>query len=50
MGTINILHLQAGVDYSFEKEKGYFILSLLIPGRRGGPFGTGGENPYRLDP
>jgi hypothetical protein len=47
LGTINILHLQAGVDYSFEKDKGYFILSLLIPGRRGGPLGTGGR--IRID-
>ncbi len=47
LGTINILHLQAGVDYSFEKDKAYFILSLLIPGRRGGPFGTGGR--VRID-
>jgi hypothetical protein len=46
-GTINILHLQAGIDYSFEKNKPYFILSLLIPGRRGGPFGTGGR--IRID-
>jgi len=47
LGTINILHLQAGVDYSFEKDKVYFILSLLIPGRRGGPLGTGGR--IRID-
>jgi hypothetical protein len=46
-GTINILHLQGGIDYSFEKDKGYFILSLLIPGIRGGPFGTGGR--VRID-
>ncbi|MGD9346051.1 MAG: hypothetical protein PVH84_09335 [Candidatus Aminicenantes bacterium] len=47
LGTINILHLHAGIDYSFEKDKGYFMLSILIPGKRGGPFGRGGR--VRID-
>lgn len=47
LGTINILHLHAGIDYSFNKDKVYFMLSLLIPGKRGGPLGTGGR--VRID-
>ncbi|MBW2172313.1 MAG: hypothetical protein JRF69_10110 [Deltaproteobacteria bacterium] len=47
MGSLKLLFLQAGVDYSFRHEKTDFILSLAFPPKRGGLFGRGGN--LRID-
>lgn len=44
--SISCISKQVSITLS-KKNKGYFILSLLIPGRRGGPFGRGGR--IRID-
>lgn len=50
LGTINILHLQAGVDYSFEKKQGLLHSLSAYPRTKRGTFWKGREDSYRLDP
>ncbi|MCP4396705.1 MAG: hypothetical protein GY801_05290 [bacterium] len=47
LGVIKPIFLQAGADYSIEREETDLILSLNFPMQRGGLFGSGHE--FRID-
>lgn len=47
LGTSKLFYIQAGIDYSLRYEDLNFVMSCMIPIRRGGPLGKGGS--LRLD-
>ena len=47
LGANKLLFIQGGVEYSFRNKETDFLMSLLLPLRRGGPFKRGGS--LRID-